>query len=98
MAEPAAHRWQILFPFGLTEDQVARLARFAAGNGIDEPAHGIDDRAVFRYDYDRATVELYRHVFQKVLDGAELTDSNRLVLTDFLAELDDWRTAATTPD
>ncbi|MET9026163.1 hypothetical protein ABZW96_11135 [Nocardia sp. NPDC004168] len=98
MAEPAAQRWQILFPDGLTEGQVARLARFAADNGIDEPMHGIDDRATFRYDYDRATVELYRHIFQKVLDGAALTASNQLVLIDFLAELDDWRTASIAPD
>ncbi|MGW5379004.1 hypothetical protein ACWESM_26570 [Nocardia sp. NPDC003999] len=91
MAEPAAQRWQILFPDGLTEGQVARLARFAADNGID-------DRATFRYDYDRATVELYRHIFQKVLDGAALTASNQLVLIDFLAELDDWRTASIAPD
>ncbi|WP_280446806.1 hypothetical protein [Nocardia brasiliensis] len=98
MTEPGSQQWQILFPEGLTADQVARLAEFAASNGIEQAAHGVDDRAVLRYDFDRATVELYRHLFQKILDGAELTANNRLVLADRLAELDAWAETATATD
>ncbi|WP_433578085.1 hypothetical protein [Nocardia brasiliensis] len=98
MTETDTHRWQILFPDGLTEEQVARLARFAADSGIEQTANGVDDRSVFRYEYDRATVELYRHLFQKILDGTELTANNRLVLTDRLAELDGWAESSTATD
>ncbi|WP_280449385.1 hypothetical protein [Nocardia brasiliensis] len=98
MTETDTHRWQILFPDGLTEAQVTRLAQFAADSGIEQAANGVDDQSAFRYEYDRATVELYRHLFQKILEGTELTANNRLVLTDRLAELDDWAESTTATD
>ncbi|KAA8886366.1 hypothetical protein F3087_24325 [Nocardia colli] len=98
MSEPRAHRWQILFPDGLSEAQVTRLAEFATDSGIEESLHGVDDRSVFRYDYDRATVELYRHLFQKILGRTELTANNRMVLADRLAELDTWAESTTMPE
>ncbi|MFG1796529.1 hypothetical protein [Nocardia sp. NPDC049149] len=90
MDEPGARLWQILFLDGLTRAQVDRVADFAAASGIEEQASGVDERSVFSYSYDRSTVELYRHVFQKAVDGAELSEGDRLTLTDHLDELDRW--------
>lgn len=88
MSYPVSNGWQLIFPDGLSESQVVRIAEFTAGEGIAVSAEGVDTRRDFLYSYDRATVELYRHVLQKVLDGKELTAANRMTLTDYLDELE----------
>ncbi|WP_157120622.1 hypothetical protein [Nocardia fusca] len=90
MSYPVSNGWQLIFPDGLIESQVVRIAEFAVREGIAASSEGVNTRRDFLYSYDRATVELYRHVLQKVLDGRELTSADRMTLTDYVDELERW--------
>ncbi|WP_189094709.1 hypothetical protein [Nocardia jinanensis] len=90
MSYPVSNGWQLTFPDGLSESQVVRIAEFAVREGIAASAEGVNTRRDVLYSYDRATVELYRHVLQKVIDGRELTSANRMTLTDHVDELERW--------